>query len=69
MQILMHAIAHGGCTNTVRESALKVDCWRERKKEEKTLPHPGLLKQGHQSRVAGRDTFEDCGCTALDMPK
>ena len=24
-QMLMHAIAHGGCTDTVRESALKVD--------------------------------------------
>ena len=23
--MLMHVIAHGGCTNTVRESALKVD--------------------------------------------
>ena len=24
-QMLMHVTAHGGCTNTVRESALKVD--------------------------------------------
>ena len=28
-QILMHAIAHGGCTDTVRESALKVDSGRK----------------------------------------
>ena len=26
--MLMHAIAHGGCANTVRESALKVDSER-----------------------------------------
>ena len=28
-QMLMHAIAHGGCTDTVRESALKVDSGRK----------------------------------------
>ena len=28
-QMLMHAIAHGGRTNTVRESALKVDSGRQ----------------------------------------
>ena len=28
-QLLMHALAHGGCTNTVRESALKVDSVRK----------------------------------------
>ena len=28
VQMLMHAIAHGGCTDTVRESALKVDSGR-----------------------------------------
>ena len=33
---LMHAIAHGGCTNTVRESALEVD-W-----EKNPLLHQGL---------------------------
>ena len=25
----MHVIAHGGCTNTVSESALKADCSRK----------------------------------------
>ena len=30
-QTLMHAIAHGGCTDTGKVSALKVD-WRRRKK-------------------------------------
>ena len=25
----MHAIAHGGCTDIVRESALEVDCGRK----------------------------------------
>ena len=29
--MLMHAIAHGGFTDTVRESALKVDSGREKK--------------------------------------
>ena len=28
-QMLMHAIAHGGCTNTATESALKVDSGRK----------------------------------------
>ena len=28
-QMLMHAIAHGGCTDTVRESALKIDSGRK----------------------------------------
>ena len=28
-QILMHAIAHGGCKNTPRESALQVDVGRK----------------------------------------
>ena len=32
----MHAIAHGGCTNTVRESALEVDG------EKNPLLHQGL---------------------------
>ena len=27
--MLMHAIAHGGCTNTLRESALKADFGRK----------------------------------------
>ena len=36
MQISMHAIVHGGCTDTVRESALEVD-W-----EKNSLPHRGL---------------------------
>jgi len=35
-QTLMHAIAHEGCTYTVRESALKADL------EKNPLPHPGL---------------------------
>ena len=35
-QMLMHAIAHGGCTNTVREPAVKVD-W-----EKNPLPHRGI---------------------------
>ena len=35
--MLMHAIAYGGCTDTVRESALKADSG-----EENALPHMGL---------------------------
>ena len=36
----MHAIAHEGCTDTVRESALKVDSGRKipRRTEESNLP-------------------------------
>ena len=33
----MHAIAHGGCTDTVREAALEVDSGRKN-----PLPHLGL---------------------------
>ena len=29
VHMLMHAIAHEGCTDNVRESALKVDCGRK----------------------------------------
>ena len=36
-QMLMHAIAHGGCTDTVKESALKVDSGRKN-----ILPHRGI---------------------------
>ena len=35
-QMLVHAIAHRGCTDTIRESALKVDG------EKNPLPHQGL---------------------------
>ena len=35
VQMLIHATAHGGCTNTVRESALKVGSGR------KSFPAPG----------------------------
>ena len=34
--MLMPAIAHGGCTDTVKESALEVDCGRN------PLPHRGF---------------------------
>ena len=36
-QMLMHAVAYGMCTRTVRESALKVDSG-----EENPLPHRGI---------------------------
>ena len=36
--MLMHVIAHGGCTDTVRESALEVDSGGEKN----PLPHLGL---------------------------
>ena len=34
-ELLMPAIAHGGCTETVRESALEVDFGEEKKKKKK----------------------------------
>ena len=37
-QMLMNEIAHGGCTNTVREPALKADSGREKN----PLPPRGL---------------------------
>ena len=37
--MLMHAVGHGGCTDTVRESALKVGSG---KKKKHPLPHLGL---------------------------
>ena len=36
VRMLMYAIVHGGCTDTVRESALEVD-W-----EKNPLPHLGF---------------------------
>ena len=32
---MVHAIAHGGCTDTVTESALKADSEKEKEKKEK----------------------------------
>ena len=40
-QMLMHAIAHGDRTDTVRESALEIDSGRKKKKK-KTLPLRGV---------------------------
>ena len=41
-QMLIYTIKHGGCTDTVRESALKVDCEEKRKKKKKkSLAAPG----------------------------
>ena len=37
----MHAIAHGGCTDTVRESALEAEK-KEKRKKKKKLAHRGL---------------------------
>ena len=39
-QTVMHAIAHGGCMDTVRESALEADPG-----EKNPLPHQGLELQ------------------------
>ena len=38
-QMMTHAIAHGGCTNSISESALKADSERK-----KTLPHQTRLE-------------------------
>ena len=43
--MLMHAIVHGGCTDTVRESALAVDS------ERKSLATPGT--RAHNSIALG----------------
>ena len=40
-QMLMHAIAHGGCTNTVRESALNVDSCNNNNNNNKSCGAPG----------------------------
>ena len=37
--VLMHAIARGSCTHTVRESALKVDSGREKENKKKRKIH------------------------------
>ena len=39
-QMLMHAIIHGGCMDTVRESAQEVGSGEEKKK--KTFAAPGI---------------------------
>ena len=47
--MLMHAIAHGGCADTVRESALKADCGTE--KENLGLEPASVLRLAFQSDV------------------
>ena len=55
-QTMVHAVAHGSCTDTLRESALKVD-W-----EKSPLPHQGLeptsvLRQALQSDALPTELF------------
>ena len=45
-QLLMHATAHGGCTDTVRESALEVD---STKRERERLETTSVLRLAFQS--------------------
>ena len=45
-QMLIHVIVHGGCTDTVRESALETDSGKKKKEEgkkiKKSLAAPGI---------------------------
>ena len=56
--LLPHAIAHGGCTNTVRESALKVD-WEIKKINKKNLPHLGVELSASEV-LRTRDLLPSC---------
>ena len=53
-QMLMHAIAHGGCTDTVRESAQEVDC------EKSPLPHRVLVSITPDQYYSGSITAGHC---------
>ena len=56
VQISMHAIVHGGCTDTVRESALEVD-W-----EKNSLPHRGLEPTSVLRLVFNRTVYQLSYC-------
>ena len=48
--MLMHATAHGSCTDTVRESALKIDSGRRKKTLPLLGPEPAsVLRLAFQS--------------------
>ena len=50
IQMLMHVIAHGGCTDTVRESALKADSGRKKIPcRTRGLEPASVLRQAFQS--------------------
>ena len=46
---MMHAIAHEGCTATVRESALRVDYWRKISCRNLGLEPESVLRLAFQS--------------------
>ena len=50
IMMLMHVIAHGGCTDTVRESALEVDSGRK-------IPLPNLGLEPSVLRLEFRRTL------------
>ena len=51
--MLMHAIAHGGCMNTVRQPALKVDSERERHTQRHRERDRQTDRQRHREKEAG----------------
>ena len=59
----MHAIAHGGCTETVRESALEVDSGRK-----KFLPHRGLEPASVLRLVFQSDALPTKPFPPLELP-
>ena len=57
--MLMHAIAHGGCANTVRESALKAD-WETNPVHHLGLEPESVLLQAFQSDAVPTELLETC---------
>ena len=55
--MLMHAIVHGGCTDTVRESALKVDSGKENPLPNRGLEPEPVLRRAFQSDAVLTELF------------
>ena len=58
-QLLMQAIAHGGCANTVRESALKAD-WEKNPVHHRGLEPESVLLQPFQSDAVPTELLATC---------
>ena len=66
-QLLMHAISHGGCTDTVRESAPEAD-WEKNLLPHRGLEHASVFRLAFQSDVLPTELLPPSRPTLVKMP-